>query len=147
LSRGEAAPRPILGAADEPGRERLTFHVATGTHQQVRRRERRDVELVGWRRAVASGTAMSSGYPPKERRERRRGRRTRDEPPVVVQERVGHEPHAGRRERAGERRKKDPIIATAAEARPIGTAPMGDVEIASRERTSAVGHGGLRLPP
>jgi hypothetical protein len=81
---------------------------------------------------------MSIDYPSKQLRERGRGHRTRNQPPVVGDERVGHQPRARGGELGGERGKKDPIIPAAAQARLAWTAAMRDVEVAGGTRTSAV---------
>jgi hypothetical protein len=144
LARRKTAPGPVLDAADEPHRERAAFHAPTAAHQLVGRRERRQVELVHPGRAPAPGAAVSIDYPLEKRGERACGRRTRDEPPIVVNERIGHEPRARGGEGGGERGEKDPIIPAAAKTRAILAAAVRDMEVLAGERTTTFGHRSLR---
>jgi hypothetical protein len=101
---GQAAPRPILGPADETRLDGVAFNKAGNAHEVMRRRERPDVELGsghGNRTALTAAVAHVAGlgYPSQQRPERRGVFDTQNQMPMVWQEAERHQPRRISRQR------------------------------------------------
>lgn len=150
---GEAAPRPVLGTADQSSPEGIALDVAAHPHERGRRLNRMCLESALIDRAFPDGLVVASPahrvgslYPVHELRQRPGFDRTHDQMPVIGEQAVGYEPYRMLLETRKEYATEGPVVEPFDEDRLSADASVYDVEKAcGRRGTGPSRHvGGLR---